>query len=219
MIKKILKYIGLALLILIVIGFGLFLAIDKPLPEGVEGLEAEELADEMLAALNKEGYDTLSFIEFNFGNVHRYKWDKSENKVIVNWEDQDVLLDLNRSVNSFSLLELKAYKYFINDSFWLVAPFKIRDDGVSRSIVDLGNATERGLLVTYASGGLTPGDSYLWIIDDNGFPVAWKLWTSNVPIGGLLFSWDGWVNLDDKWFSTLHESSVITIPVSVSAVR
>ncbi|MEM6830546.1 MAG: hypothetical protein AAF551_08505, partial [Bacteroidota bacterium] len=135
MIKKILKYLVLIFLIVAVIGFVLFLMIDQPLPIGETGPEAEQLADEMLTALNKEAYDSLEYIEFSFRNAHHYEWDKAENKVNVKWEDKEIYLDLNRSVRSFNLLELQAYKYFINDSFWLVAPFKIRDKDVVRSIV------------------------------------------------------------------------------------
>lgn len=219
MIKKLLKYLTVVLLTVIAIGAVTYLVVNQPLPDGTVGLEAEELADDMLEALNKTAYDSVEYIEFGFRGVHSYKWDKQENKVLVSWEDQTIFLDLNRSVNSFNLLELKAYKYFINDSFWLVAPFKVRDEGVTRSIVTLEDPSERGLLVTYASGGLTPGDSYLWIIDENGFPKAWKLWTSNVPIGGLKFTWDGWVNMDDKWFSTIHESSILSVPLEITTVR
>ena len=219
MIKRLLKYLLIAVVVFLALGLIVYLIVDKPLPEGRVGLEAEQLADEMLAAINKEGYDSLEYIEFTFRASHHFQWDKVENKVRVKWEDQDVYLDLNRSVNSLNLLELQAYKYFINDSFWLVAPYKVKDAGVTLATVDLGNAAQRGLLVTYSSGGLTPGDSYLWIIDDNGFPIAWKLWTSNVPIGGLRFSWDGWINMDDKWFSTMHESKIVNIPINVVAVR
>lgn len=217
MIKKLLKYLLALIAFVIAIGFIAFLILDKPLPNGTIGLDAEELADEMLEAINKPGYDTLEYLEWTFRGAHHHKWDKKNNSVVVKWDGQEVYVNLNSSIEAYNLLELKAYEFFINDSFWVVAPFKVRDDGVVRSTVEVENG--RGLLITYSSGGLTPGDSYLWIIDDYGFPKAWRLWTSNVPIGGMEFSWGGWVNMDEVWFSNLHEGKYLDVPVQVISIR
>ena len=190
---------------------------DEAVPSGTRGNEAEKMADEVLAALNKEGYDSIKYIGFTYAGVHHYQWNREDNTVQVKWDEQDVFVNLNNEMQSYSLLELKAYEYFINDSFWLVAPFKMRDPGVIRSTVDMEE--NRGLLLTYTSGGVTPGDSYLWIIDSRGFPVAWKLWTSNIPIGGLELSWDGWKKLNGVWFSTIHKNSIKDILITNLEIR
>ncbi|GAB4242120.1 MAG: hypothetical protein Tsb0034_19480 [Ekhidna sp.] len=215
--KSILKYLLAVLAISFVIGFLVYLFIDKPLPNGTKGNEAEQLADEMLSALNKRAFDSLNYIGFTFRDVHSYQWDLAAKKVTVAWDEQSIELDLNSGVDDYNLLEYKAYEYFINDSFWLIAPFKVRDDGVVRSTVKLDEG--RGLLVSYTSGGLTPGDSYLWIIDERGFPKEWRLWTSNVPIGGLSFTWEGWVEMNEVWFSTQHDSWLLELGITDVMVR
>jgi hypothetical protein len=53
--------------------------------------------------------------------------------------------------------------------------FKLRDPGTSRSIVMQDE--KEALMVTYTSGS-TPGDSYVWILDEN-IP-AWRMWVSIV---------------------------------------
>ncbi len=217
MIKKILRFFGFLLLVLLAIVMSIYVIIDKPLPNGTLGQDAEKLTDEMLTALNKPGFDSLVYIEFTFRNSNHYRWDRFNNSVVVKWAEEEVYLDLNRSMDTYNLLEVKAYQKFINDSFWLIAPFKVRDDGVIRSTVEVENG--RGLLVTYSSGGLTPGDSYLWIIGEDGLPVAWKLWTSNIPVGGLELSWAGWVKLNEVWFSTVHDGKMTTVPLEVHSVR
>lgn len=217
MIKKLVRFLTIFTIIIAALGIAVYVIVDKPLPNGTLGQEAEQLTDEMLRAINKEGYDTLTYIEFVFRNEHYHKWDKLNNSVVVKWEDQEIYLDLNRNIETFNLLELQAYEYFINDSFWVVAPYKVRDPGVIRTTVEVDDG--RGLLITYSSGGLTPGDSYLWVIGENGFPKAWKLWTSNIPIGGMEFSWDGWVIMNEVWFSNLHEGRFINVPVEVLSVR
>ena len=80
---------------------------------------------------------------------------------------------------------------FNNDSFWLVAPYKVFDAGVERRLVKI-NEGENALLVTYTSGGTTPGDSYLWYLDDNHRPVGFDMWVDIIPIGGVHASWDQW---------------------------
>jgi len=217
MIKKFLKFLGIlfiALMVLVLIGY--FYA-NKPLPNATQGEQAEQLADEMLKALNKPGFDSLKYIAFTFKGIHTHQWDRKNNHVTVSWKGHEVFVDLNKPSDAYNLLEFKAYQHFINDSFWLVAPFKVRDDGVVRSTVDL--EVGRGLLVTYTSGGVTPGDSYLWILGERGFPKAWKLWTSNVPIGGLEFSWDNWEEFDGVWLSTLHKSAILSLDITDLEVR
>jgi len=50
--------------------------------------------------------------------------------------------------------------------------------------------------VTYTSGGSTPGDSYLWLLEDSGKPRAYKMWTSILPIQGLEASWSDWTTTE-----------------------
>jgi len=73
----------------------------------------------------------------------------------------------------------------------LVAPYKVFDDGVKRSVVTLANGNE-GLLVTHTMGGSTPGDSYLWSFDPTGKPKSFKMWTALLPIDGIEATWSDW---------------------------
>jgi hypothetical protein len=78
----------------------------------------------------------------------------------------------------------KGNDYFNNDSFWLIAPFKLRDAGTTRSIVMQDN---QALMITYALS--TPGDSYVWFVE-NYMPKAWRMWVSIIPVGGLETTWE-----------------------------
>jgi hypothetical protein len=207
--KKTLKIIaGLIVFItlpsLLVLGF-LYFKYDEDLPYGKQGAEAEILAVKMLDALNYEAYQKTNYIEWTFRNKHHYKWEKDKNICAVYWKDYKVVLHLNNIENSKvyvhnfnikgeiekELLE-KAISNFNNDSFWLVAPYKIYDPGTERRLITLENG-DKGLLVTYTSGGSTPGDSYLWILDDNSKPKSFKIWASSLPLKGVEASWSDWV--------------------------
>lgn len=188
------------------------------MPEGEPGARAEKLADEMLAALNEDAYQSLEQISWTFPRGHSFVWDKAIDSVSVKWDNSVVrfctsTLQGYASQNGKKIegslkeeLLQKAWAHFANDSFWLVAPYKIRDPGTTREYVKLIGA--EGLLVHYSSGGVTPGDSYLWIIGQDKRPIAWRMWTQIIPIGGLEFSWHGWEEKGGAWFAPLHEGPI-----------
>jgi hypothetical protein len=70
----------------------------------------------------------------------------------------------------------------------------------------------QALLVTYTSGGDTPGDSYLWKLQPNGFPISFKMWVSIIPIGGIEASWDEWqVTESGAFLPARHSIGPITL--------
>lgn len=204
--KKVLIWVGIIISALILVVLTVAIVANEPLPSGVPGPEAEVLAQKMLAAVDKEAWDTTTFVTWNFAGIHDYLWDKDRHAVQVRWSDKEVLLH-TKSVTGLAFetgkpvsgerakkLVDKAWAFFCNDSFWLNAVVKAYDPGTTRSLVrtdDGGTA----LLVSYSSGGVTPGDSYLWFLDADGTPRKWKMWVSVIPIGGVSVTWEDWVTL------------------------
>ncbi|QLG47002.1 hypothetical protein [Costertonia aggregata] len=225
--KKLFKITGvvLGLLSIGLLIFGWFS--NEPLPEGKSGPEADALARTMLKAMNYDKYKNTRFLEWSYqGGTHQYKWDKAMGKVEVKWSDYTVDLDLNETSKSIAFenstalppkenrdIVNVAWEYFNNDSFWLVAPFKVFDEGVQRSLVELEDGSD-GLLVTYTTGGTTPGDSYLWKLQPNGFPYSFKMWVKIIPIGGLEATWDDWQIMESGTFlPKSHKLGPITLEV------
>ncbi|MEL6560611.1 MAG: hypothetical protein AAFQ94_20635 [Bacteroidota bacterium] len=210
------KKIGIVLLVIIV-GFALTLwIVSKPKPEGKSGAEADALAKSMLTALNSEAYDSAKIIKWNFKGLHDYVWDKHNEKVQVTWDKTTVDLDLKSKtgtvtvsgqlINDESEVK-KALMFFNNDSFWLVAPYKLFDEGVVRSIVETDEG--KALMVNYTSGGTTPGDSYVWFVDENNFPIKYQMWVSIIPVGGLEFTWTDWKQFDGGvWLPQNHDGLI-----------
>ena len=206
--KRILKWFGIILLLLIV---GLFIAgwiISEPLPAGTSGPEAEALAKKMQMATHQTAWDTTHYISWNFADRHHLLWDRNRNFVQVSWSENKVILNTQNHLegvvweNGAEISDEEdkieklneAWSYFCNDSFWLNAPGKIFDPGTSRKIVEMEDGSQ-GLMISYSSGGVTPGDSYLWILDETGLPIKWKMWVNIIPIGGLEATWDNWTSL------------------------
>jgi len=86
-------------------------------------------------------YQNTRYLEWSFRNGSvRYKWDKDLGECQVKWDDYIVALNLGTvekskvtknnndpSPKEYEKALEKAIGLFNNDSFWLVAPFKIFD--------------------------------------------------------------------------------------------
>jgi len=213
--KKIVLGIFIALVALAVVGYFVW---NEPLPEGKASAEADTLASNMLKAINHKAWEATGAVQWSFPGGHEHLWDKKRHMARVRWDDYEVLLQLDsikgiafeedkRITDEEKSQELiqKAWEYWANDSFWLNAPNKVFDPGTERKIVEQENGVP-ALLITYTSGGVTPGDSYLWLLDENQRPKAWKLWVNIIPVGGVEFSWEGWQSLESgAQIATLHQ--------------
>ncbi len=218
--KKLFKIIGYLLLTVVLLGFGAYFKYNDKRPIGIKGGKAEALAQKMMQAVNKSAWDTTHFVSWTSRGGNSLVWDKTRNFVQVEWKNNKVLLDAQQQTGkawtnqteitdpaAARKLIQSAYKSFINDAFWLNPIAKFYDDGVERSIVTLADGSE-GLLVSYTTGGVTPGDAYLWLSDANGVPTTWQLWVKVLPIGGLAFSWEDWLTLPTgAKVSTLHKTN------------
>ena len=221
--KKFFKwfFIGLASLLLILTVLGIMAHESRPATNPT--VEADSLAQKMITAVNKPAWDTTNIISWDFAGRQQYLWDKGRNYVKVMWSDNEVLLH-TKSVTGKSYVKGEAvkgdkanklvgqaWKHFCNDSFWLNAAVKAFDSGTSRSIVQTKDGRD-AMMVSYDSGGVTPGDAYGWILDENGLPKSWKMWVSIIPVGGLEFTWEDWITLDTgAKVATLHKSKIFDL--------
>lgn len=204
----------------------LFFIYNEPLPKGTSGAEVDQLTQKMYKAVNKPAWDTTRYVRWTFVGMHTYTWDKERHFTTVEWGDTKVLLNINEKTGKVyeagqlvpapkagSTIET-AWEYWVNDSFWLNAVVKATDPGTTRTVVTQEDGS-KGLLVSYSSGGVTPGDAYLWILDDTGLPKAWKMWVNIIPVGGVEFGWSEWKTLSTgAKVATLHESAIFDLKIT-----
>ena len=226
--KKFFKILAILLTLLIGILAIYYFANNEELPQGKKGKEAEALAHKMFEAIHHEAFKNTEIIEWNFRNAHFYKWYKQQNKVEVSWKENRVILNTKNITNSkafvnrkktddISLIK-KAEAYFNNDSFWIVAPYKVFDAGTERSIVKYKG--KEALMVTYTAGGSTPGDSYLWFLDENYIPTSFKMWTSIIPIGGVDATWSNYTTTEAGiLLPTNHRLSLFGLEIPLGNVK
>ncbi|HLF62335.1 MAG TPA: hypothetical protein VI603_01180 [Saprospiraceae bacterium] len=187
---------------------------NKSIPRGVVGPEAEAITDSMLAAVNCDAWERLRYVAWSYQGKRHYVWDKLYNLVEIRYRDVRVLLNLNtidgivwkkgerRTIEKKRKCIAEAWKFWCNDSFWLNPICKLRDGGAVRRLVSMDD-DQRALLVTYTRGGLTPGDSFLWITEKY-VPTEWRMWVRLLPIRGLKATWEQWTIIEDVRISTRH---------------
>jgi hypothetical protein len=238
--KRILQAVVVVLVLLTVVGFGWFRSLSHDLPALHPSEEADALARAMMASVNHQAWLETGAVTWTFRGQNVHRWDRRRNLALVAWEVDgpslmEVFLDLDSKdgIVKKDHVELtqktepeersaalqSAWEYWANDSFWLHPIAKLFDEGTSRGLVtpQEGEFEEglRGLLVTYGSGGVTPGDSYLWLVDSNSRPVAWRMWTQILPIQGLETSWEGWQELSTGAFvATKHQTPLGALGLS-----
>jgi len=226
--KKLLKITGIILAIAVIAVAIFYYKNNESLPLGKQGKDADALATKMLNALNFNNYKNTEVLEWSFRGKHFYIWNKKENSVQVKWDGNIIQLhtsspEKNKYLTGPNQTKEKEYiqiaiDYFNNDSFWLVAPYKVFDEGVERSIVK-HNGNE-ALLITYKTGGSTPGDSYLWILDENGFPTSYKMWVGIIPIGGIEATWSNWKETEaGLQLPTTHTISLFGMELCMGDVK
>ncbi|QBA64105.1 hypothetical protein [Muriicola soli] len=199
------RVLGVLLLIFALLTGILFVFFNEDVPDGHSPQKADEIANKMLKSLNNEAYQDSRYLEWSYrGGRNNYIWDKEMGKVEMSWGDYTGEIDLVNPSNSSvkegeeqilgeekEKLVKEAISNFNNDSFWLVAPFKIFDKGTKRAVVDLDDE-KIGLKVTYTLGGDTPGDTYVWELNEKYLPERFRMWVQILPLKGLGATWEGW---------------------------
>ena len=200
---------------------GLGVALHEPRPTGVEGPEAEALADALASSVDVAAWERTGAVRWRFGDRNDHLWDRDRGLSFVRFGDAEVYFRIHDQrgiafengvrVEDPAELVQRAYAHWANDSFWLNPLAKLRDPGTSRALVT--HEGEEALLLSYSSGGVTPGDAYLWIPGGpSGRPRAWKMWVSIIPVGGIEVPWQGWEQLPTgAWVSTEHPMGLVTL--------
>jgi hypothetical protein len=135
---------------------------------------AESLAQAVWRASGGEHWPHVQTIDFTFAVQKggqtvfsaEHHWDIAAQTDHVKWKDKDVTVNL---ADPASDADAKAaYARWVNDSYWLLAPLKLKDRGVN--VADEGTKEMDGaqcevLRLSFGKVGLTPNDQYILYID------------------------------------------------------
>src|SRR5215217_2956986 len=145
---------------------------------------ASSIADSAIAQIGgKQNWDNTRYLHWNYFGRRILWWDKWTGDVRIEIPAKKLLLLSNINTksgkafrngveitqsDSVAYFNDRAYKILINDSYWLVAPFKLKDPGVSLSYrgsaKDSMNDDCYLLQLTFNNVGVTPENKYhVWV--------------------------------------------------------
>ena len=112
----------------------------------------------------------------------------------------------------------RAYSSFINDTYWLLVPTKLQDQGVNTKLESdeiVNNEDCYVLNLNFDKVGLTPGDQYwIYVSRNTGEVVRWKFLLQNQK-NTSFFDWTPYqelgqgVKMSTKKTNTVNNSSIV----------
>jgi hypothetical protein len=169
----------------------------NPAAEGFDAAgtdpQAIEIADKVMAAMGgRTNWDKTRYIAWNFFGARKLIWDKWTGNVRVDnlRDDMSVFININDN-------KARAFKYgkeqvhpdsiakfgkigknaWINDGYWLVMPFKLKDSGVTLKYLGTEKTQDNHeadvLQLTFKEVGNTPQNKYkIWV--DKQTSLVWQ---------------------------------------------
>jgi hypothetical protein len=184
--------------------------------QGTADERAAAVAARAMAALGgEEAWAETRYLTFVFAGRRAHWWDRAtgRHRMEVTSNEGEHLLVLHdldtrageawldgvkaEGERAATLLE-SAYGAWINDTYWLLVPYKLRDPGVRLAYdreAELEGKTYDVLALSFDNVGLTPGDRYWVYIDrDTGLMDRWEYVLEDQPADAAptAWHWEGW---------------------------
>ncbi len=139
----------------------------------------------------RKAWDNTTYLKWNFFGNRKHVWNKKTGDLIIESFKDSFLIDMNLNtlrgtiqVKGGDLTDQDSLaKYlnvgkelWINDSYWLFLPFKLKDSGVTLKYlgpVYEDNKRIQQISLTFDNVGLTPKNRYVLNIDEDYRIVKW----------------------------------------------
>lgn len=206
--------------------------------------KAVEIADQVMTALGgRQRWDSLRYLRWTFEVAindtlrpgRRHAWDKrtgwhrveGTNRAgqvfcyIENLNDSTGMAWVNGNPihgDSLKTLMKSAHAAWINDSYWFLMPYKLRDpgvilkyDGEAKDTARTGAVYDR-LALAFEKVGMTPGDRYwVYVNRANHRVEKWEHLLEGAQPPPVPWSWEGWEKRGGLWFPTAHRNANRTL--------
>ena len=172
------------------------------------------LADQVMGAMGgRAAWDNTRFLRWNFFGSRLWYWDKwtGDVRMEVLKDDTRVLYNLQSGAgqvykygkewqdpDTLAMYLEKTRQAWINDSYWLFMPFKLKDSGVTIQALGLdtlSNGQAANVLELRFQGvGVTPQNKYhVWVDTTDSLIKQWAFYGSaSDPEPAFITPWEGY---------------------------
>jgi len=165
-----------------------------------------------------EAWDDISEIKFTF-NVDRgerhfersFTWRPKSGDVVYMTLNDTVAFNRNLEMDS---LQIRADQAFINDKYWLLAPFHlVWDQGKAflekeNQLAPISKDTMDMITITYGKeGGYTPGDAYDLFFGNDLIVKEWVFREGNDSVPTMATTWEDYKDFNGINIATMHQDS------------
>lgn len=228
---------------------------DRDLNPPMDGFNVEasdaraiEIADAVMRAMGgRESWDSTRYLSWSFFNGDDQVWDKWTGR--FRWQRDSIVVLMNVAtmegdawVSDALVTDEQAreellrsgHRNWINSSYWLLMPFKLKDSGVTLRHIGEGpmedGRTAEILSLTFQGVGITPQNRYEVFVDkesmlvgqwsyyadssdaEPGFTLPWSNWEQH---GAILLSADRGTRSDGSVFALENVGVYPDLPESI----
>ncbi|GAB4332988.1 MAG: hypothetical protein Kow0037_11030 [Calditrichia bacterium] len=197
-------------------------------------MRAQAIADSILLALGgKKNWENTRYLAWNFLDSRHHIWDKKTGRLHFESKDLLVLMNVNTkkgrawkgNVEINDTIELnetleKTYAIWINDSYWLTMPFKLKDPGVhlkylGEKVVD--DFPAYVLELTFDRVGLTPQNKYhVYVHKRSKLIRRWDYFSNSTDsLPKMSSPWNNWRQYGNILLSDSRGEGRTLAPVAV----
>lgn len=179
---------------------------------------AIEIADAVMDAMGgREAWDATRYLSWNFFGFRHHVWDKHRGLDRIEWNDREtgepivVVVDIHdgsgrawvadqpvTDPERLATLTGGAREAWINDAYWLVMPYKLKDSGVTLTYAGeapMADGRDADVLqLTFEGVGVTPQNKYrVYVARDTGLVEQWDFFgEATDPEPRFSTPWHGW---------------------------
>jgi hypothetical protein len=201
---------------------------------------AIQVADQVMKALGgRERWDALPGLRWTFQTAtgdtlrppRRHTWDKHAGLHRVEGQGREgpyvIVHHMDGSAgqawmngtpiegDSLTRLMKRAMSLWINDTYWMLMPYKLRDPGVHLKYdgeAREGHEVYDRLALSFENVGDTPGDRYWVYVNRRNHRVEkWAYVLQGTSPPPQVWTWEGWEEHGGLWFPTVHRNGARTV--------
>jgi hypothetical protein len=149
------------------------------------------IADSVMEAMGgRKNWDNTRYLSWNFFGRRVHTWDKWDGLNRIEFQNEDLIIEFNVNTKEGKVIQdgaevideaekaellQRGYEIWVNDSYWLLMPFKMKDSGVTLTYLGEEESPEGipsyKLQLTFDEVGVTPQNKYHVFVDTTDYLV------------------------------------------------